>query len=101
MNPKKDWNPEDLRQVEYLNLRGILQVFRDGDELGWTKSLTWLWENHTDHLVKLILDISKNGMREPIVLGWDERIWDGHHRIAAALALNLEYVPMAHPKRVM
>lgn len=33
-------------------------------------------------------DIALNGIRHPVLLGDDGRVWDGHHRIAAAMRLR-------------
>jgi ParB-like chromosome segregation protein Spo0J len=42
------------------------------------------------------MSIEKTGIREPILLGNDGRVWDGHHRITAAHQLGIEEVPIKH-----
>jgi ParB-like chromosome segregation protein Spo0J len=50
-------------------------------------------------MASLVADISANGVREPILLGDDGRVWDGHHRICAAIELNLTELPVAQHHR--
>lgn len=38
--------------------------------------------------------IQEVGMRMPILLGSDGRVWDGHHRFAAAEHLGIPVVPV-------
>lgn len=77
----------------------ILREVADGDEHSWPVELRWLWENHAEKLTARIADILRHGIDEPIevwmnpVTGW-KRMADGHHRVAAALALNLERIPV-------
>src|SRR5690606_22968569 len=42
----------------------------------------------------LLTRIREEGIREPILLGTDGRVWDGHHRITVAMHLGLESVPV-------
>jgi hypothetical protein len=69
-------------------------------------SADWTWSEefqllthdpaHAEKTAELIADLSQNGMREPIVLGGDGRLWDGHHRVVAAIHLGWKYVPATY-----
>lgn len=71
----------------------LLSNFKDGNETGWSAEFEWLWRFQSAHLFKLVRDIAVNGIQNPVLLGNDGRVWDGHHRIAAAVALGLEDIP--------
>jgi len=60
----------------------------------------WSWDEECarllspeDHAaprtVQLAADIGRTGIREPVLLGTDGRVWDGHHRIVLARYLHL------------
>lgn len=74
-------------------VRDLMGLFVPGDEHSWEAEIQWLWENHTAKLLGLMQDVMLNGFLEPVVLGDDGRLWDGHHRVLVALALNLDTVP--------
>jgi hypothetical protein len=69
-------------------------------------SADWTWSDEFQHLTndpahaektaQLIADLAENGMRDPIVLGSDGRLWDGHHRVVAAIHLGWKYVPCVY-----
>lgn len=82
---------EDAREVP---LSAILAVYRDGDERGWVNEFNLLEETHGPKLDMLKTSIQEDGIREPIVLGPDGRVWDGHHRLCAAESLGIEKVPV-------
>lgn len=60
----------------------------------------WAWQDEYDKLYErdyqrqLTEKIRVNGITEPILLGSDGRVWDGHHRICAAMHLGLDTVPV-------
>lgn len=76
-----------------MRLTQVLAEYEDGNDTGWPVEFAWLWMNHAEQMVELIQDVIKNGIQEPILLGPDGSIWDGHHRIAAAVALGLDTIP--------
>jgi ParB-like chromosome segregation protein Spo0J len=41
-------------------------------------------------IAALITDIAANGVKEPLLLGDDGRVWDGHHRLFVARCLGIE-----------
>lgn len=79
--------------AEMMRLDHLLAVFRVG-------SGDWSWQEEYDDLytqpwqTMLTEQIATEGIREPVLLGSDGRIWDGHHRICAAMRLGLDVVPV-------
>lgn len=71
----------------------LLGVYRVG-------SGDWAWREEYDNLIdqpdtqKLLARIRAEGIREPVLLGTDGRVWDGHHRIVIAMHLGLDSVPV-------
>lgn len=78
-----------------IRLDHLLGTFAVGSAL-------WSWHDEYDDLMKrdatemevLIASIRADGIHEPILLGSDGRVWDGHHRICAAMHLGLDTVPV-------
>jgi hypothetical protein len=77
-----------------MPLADLLRDYRDGDEHGWQTEFDWLWSNDGGRMDMLTSSIQRDGIRVPILLGNDGRVWDGHHRIAAADRLGLGSVPV-------
>ncbi len=75
-------------------LDALLSVVRDGDEIGWDVEFNELWQTHADRLHMLASSIQETGIRVPILIGTDGRVWDGHHRLAVARKLGLSEVPI-------
>jgi hypothetical protein len=82
--------------IEWLPPEFIFTTYRNGDGNGWDEEFEWIGTCHYPR--KLIADIAVNGIREPILLGDDGRVWDGHHRLYAAMVLGLEEVPTTRPR---
>lgn len=80
-----------------LPLEVVLDCWQDGDVRGWAEEFAWLESNHGDALDLLTDSIRADGIREPIVLGSDGRVWDGHHRLYVATRLALRTVPVVFP----
>jgi hypothetical protein len=62
----------------------------------------WTWADESADLYipgEFLRDVMANGVREPVLLGIDGRVWDGHHRIVAAIRLGLRDVPVRHSQR--
>lgn len=84
----------DGDRVHHVPLTSLLQVFRDGDERGWAAESFRLWRKQPMYMMQLLRRIRQEGIREPILLGTDGRVWDGHHRLAVARVLRLTTVPV-------
>lgn len=84
--------------METMLLADVLSQYRDGDELsdGWTEEFDWLRQEHPSRLADLRDSISRDGIKFPVLLGTDGRVWDGHHRLCVAVDLALESVPVIH-----
>ena len=74
---------------ELMTAQQVMDKVKDGDELGWPAQLRDLWTNHRCCLLSLLDSVVAVGFREPIQLGSDGRLWDGHHRVAVALTLGI------------
>jgi len=77
-----------------MALQQLLRDYQDGDEHGWDTEFDWLRANHAEALADLRASVVKDGIREPVLLGSDGRVWDGHHRLCVALDLGLHEVPV-------
>lgn len=78
---------------DYRSIETILAEWQDGNEIGWDAEFEWLETHHADRITKLRDDIERNGILEPILLGTDGRVWDGHHRLCVASALGIHMIP--------
>jgi hypothetical protein len=62
----------------------------------------WGWAEERDLLdgdpktAEVAASIAAEGIREPVLLGNDGRVWDGHHRIVIAWRLGLATVPVEY-----
>lgn len=75
---------------------------------GWrpgSYDLPWSWDDEVRDLVGRVVDpalpwaefvesVRADGIQEPVSLGPDGRVWDGHHRVCAAIVLGLDAVPV-------
>lgn len=66
-----------------------------GEDWTWNKEFHELTtsENHAAKTQWLIQDIKEHGMKEPVLIGDDNRCWDGHHRVVAAIHLGMSMIP--------
>lgn len=76
-----------------VSVNDIVRDVTPGDPHSWADELDFLWRHHESQMTRLIDDVSNNGVNIPIEIAVDNesrlRMWDGHHRVAAALALQL------------
>jgi hypothetical protein len=73
----------------------VMATVGPGDGQAWVDELHFLWTTLRHRVLDVLNSVLAEGFREPIVLGPDGRLWDGHHRLAVALALDLE-VPVTY-----
>jgi len=87
-DPSRTWWP----------LERLLAEVRPGSYDG-----DWTWEQEHDDLWfgpnasqsrmdALATSMQLDGQREPVIVGDDGRLWDGHHRVAVAMRLGFEEV---------
>lgn len=82
-----------------MRLRELLDRWAPGSDTSrwtWIEEDRWLWAQQPAEMAALCDDIRANGIREPILLGGDGRVWDGHHRVCAAVFIGLDRVPIEH-----
>ena len=83
----------------FADVRDVVREYLPGDPHGWVDEFAWLLENDGPHLADLLRDVKAYGFVEPVLLGDDRRVWDGHHRILVALLLDAP-LPVRHAEGV-
>lgn len=75
--------------VRRETLSMLLAYTEPGDQdWSWRTQFHWLEEHHYMQLHHLFWDMKYNGQQKPIIVGPDSRLWDGHHRLWCAVALQ-------------
>ena len=92
--PKLAGATPETQQVAHIPLNFLLRSLKDGDEHGWNAEFTFLRTEHADELAALRTSIEAVGILEPVIVGSDDRLWDGHHRLCVAHDLGLASVPV-------
>lgn len=82
-----------------LSPRYIIETVQDGDQIGWAPYIRRLWLEEGDHMRDFVRRIAlQEYIYHPIIVaiedGNEHRLWDGHHRVAAALALEINCIPV-------
>lgn len=77
-----------------MPLDKFFDTVRDGDERGWAEEIGNLLFTHGQKMRTLRDDINLNGIQEPIHIGGDGRCWNGHKRVAVAMLLGLNTIPV-------
>lgn len=83
----------DEREARLVQLDHLLGVYSVG-------SGDWSWQDEYRKLIdrpvtqQLLAGVRECGIKEPILLGTDGRVWDGHHRITVAMHLGIDSVPV-------
>lgn len=80
------------RTIRLDHLQGVYRV--GSFEWSWQEEYDDLMSRDATKMAALIDSIRAEGIREPILLGDDGRVWDGHHRICAAMHIGLDSVPV-------
>lgn len=82
----------DLLAVDYIQ-----ENFTPGEETNtWAEEFRWIIDFDNNHTGALLADIEKDGIKLPILLGDDGRVWNGHHRLLVARILGMTEVPVTH-----
>lgn len=85
---------------ETMDVRHLIEEYRPGSVLDpdwrWPHEMQFLMRRDQLYVALLTEDIKRNGMHTPILLGDDGRVWDGHHRIAAAMLSFAWEVPVEY-----
>jgi hypothetical protein len=70
----------------HLSASEVVRRWSPGSaDWSWAQEFADLLRTRPDEMADLVLDVGRRGVQEPILLGDDDRVWDGHHRIFAAL----------------
>lgn len=96
---------DGLPDVFDLPFDTVLSRYRDGDEIGWDREFDVIESEHTAKFDQITTSMQESGQHDPILLGPDGRVWDGHKRLAAARALGWRAVKVSyrldgHPLRM-
>lgn len=87
-----------MTDIETMHPQDLTNAYQPGDPHSWAEEFRWLRENHAAKLRALFHDVLKNGIREPVLLGDDGRLWDGHHRLYVANALGFTSIRAKHAR---
>ena len=79
-----------------MSVDDVMRLYTPGDEHTWAYEFATLGLHHHSTLTRLTYDIGLHGIREPLLLGNDGRLWDGHHRLLVACATGIQRVPVQH-----
>lgn len=76
----------------------VIARYQDGDKIGWPAYLKRLWAEEPTRMLAFVHEVAQTMViHEPIHVAFEsdgKRLWDGHHRVAAALALGLPSIPV-------
>lgn len=85
------WRCYDHLPVQMMTAECVMRQVGPGSGLSWQEELCHLWTEGLHDTFTLLSHVAVDGkINEPIIIGPDGRLWDGHHRLACALALNME-----------
>ncbi len=85
----------DTRWV-MISMSQIVTEWRPGshdEPWSWMDEAHDLWQREPIVMDDLLSDVMRRGIVEPVDLGDDGRVWDGHHRIVIASALMFSRIP--------
>lgn len=77
-----------------MKVAELIETVRDGDEHGWATEFEWLRLNRPEEIRALALSVLTKGFLEPVLIGNDGRLWDGHHRVYVAHVLGYDEIPV-------
>lgn len=75
--------------MSLMHPTAVMEHLTPGDGHPWQIELEFLWTEHRPEMLALLDSVVVEGFHEPILIGEDGRLWDGHHRLAVALALDV------------
>lgn len=83
--------------AEWWPLERLLREYRPGscgDDWTWQDECDRLWSEpvHVTICDRLATSMQSEGQWDPVCLGNDGRVWDGHHRIVVAMTLGIDKV---------
>lgn len=81
-----------------LPLATVTSRYRDGDEHGWDTEFGIIHREFPADLLGIRRSMEAEGQMNPVLLGSDGRVWDGHKRLAAATDLGWKTVKVTYPE---
>ncbi|TDO18158.1 ParB-like nuclease family protein [Mycobacterium sp. BK086] len=84
------WRCFDHVPVESTPAAAVMQLVEPASGGAWPPVLANLWEHDQFSMLVLMAAVIADGIQEPIIVGNDGELWDGHHRLAVALALGID-----------
>ncbi|WP_433662530.1 hypothetical protein ACQPW1_10450 [Nocardia sp. CA-128927] len=89
-----------MTDIHELPLSYIVHDDGTGDGDPWATELGWLWTHDSARMLTVVQSIAENGQYTPIDIaqcadqrgGKRNRMWNGHRRVAAHLALGLPLI---------
>ena len=82
--------------VLVMSIEEVLRTYTPGSyDWSWEEEFNDLETRDFDYLQELIEDIRENGQKDPILLGDDGRVWEGHHRILVLQTLGQTHIRAA------
>lgn len=95
--PKTEHGSDPQRPDTKLSVDEIVRKWRPGSGAwSWPQELADILRHASEQLASLVLDVAEHGVRDPILLGDDGRVWDGHHRLLVARLLGIGTVPVQY-----
>lgn len=96
MSLDAEWEAQDAAWHVYAHLptvdmtaQEVMDTAVSGDANPWRVELECLWMHDRFTVLNVLDSVVAEGFRTPILIGPDGRLWDGHHRLAVALALGI------------
>lgn len=80
------------RVTETMPLDDLLANWRDGEEHGWQTEFDDVKTRFTAEFDEIANSIQEHGQKEPVLLGNDGRVWDGHKRLTVLHTLGIDTV---------
>lgn len=76
--------------MRFMNARDLVARWRPGSgDWDWPHEAVDVINANPAGFADLLADIHTNGITTPVLLGDDGRVWDGHHRVLAALLVGV------------
>lgn len=88
--------------MQRVRVQAILDNFAPGSGLStWDEEWRWIENSEDSNLKRVKHKVKKKGIgfadeTDPITLGPDDRVWDGHHRLYLAHTLGIRLVNVKH-----
>lgn len=74
-----------------VSVEALTEIYKPGSGCwSWDEEMSDLLDWDREKMIELKRDILKHGILEPVTLGNEGRIWDGHHRICIARELGIK-----------